>query len=69
MSDNTIMTRINIDEETWEKFKEQFKPMNVADALGMLVRFSVETEKKPFQEVIEDVMKGLFKGAKKGSPS
>lgn len=65
----SIMTRINIDEETWDKFKAQYKPMNVADALGLLVKYSVDTETKPFQQVVEDMLKNLFKSVKKGSPS
>lgn len=66
---NYIMTRISIDDESWDQFKEQFKPMNVADALGMLVKLSLDAEKKPFQEVVEDLMKDIFKGVKKSSPS
>lgn len=63
-SKHQIMTKITVEEETWEKFKEQYKPMNVADALGLLVKYSVETETKPFQQVVEDLLKGLFKGKK-----
>lgn len=64
-----IMTKITVDQETWDKFKAQYKPMNVADALGLLVKYSVATETRPFQEVVEDLLKSLFKGAKKASPS
>jgi len=66
---NEIMTRIAIDDESWEAFKELVKPMNVKDALGTMIKTSLEAETTPMSKVIENLLKDLMKGKKKGSPS
>lgn len=68
-----IMTRINIEDDEWEEFKELVKPMNAADALGQMIRFSLEAENTPFSKVVENLLRELVTGKKatkkKGSPS
>jgi hypothetical protein len=68
-----IMARINITDDEWEQFRELIKPMNAADALGQMVRFSLEAESTPFSKVVENLLRETFQsgkfGKKKGSPS
>lgn len=62
-----VMARINVTDEEWEKFKEMVKPMNAADALGQMVKFSLEAETVPFSKVVENLLRDTFQRSKKAS--
>lgn len=63
----TLMLRVTCENEIYEKFKEIVKPLNVSDALGIMITSAVESNTKPFARVIEDLLRVTMSGEKLGT--
>lgn len=62
-----IMSRIGCEESTYNQFKEIVKPLTVSAALGIMITSAVESNKKPFLQVIDDLLEFHFHPRKKGT--
>lgn len=64
---STIMVRVTCDLAVYAQFKELVKPLNVSDALGIMITSAVESNTKPFAEVIEDLLRVHLNTEKMGT--
>lgn len=56
-----ISIKAQCSREDWKAFKEMVKPIPVEVALGQMIRTAIESETKPFKEIVEGLLKNVFR--------
>lgn len=56
------MVKAEVTDAEWDAFKKLVDPIPAQVALGTMIRTAIESESKPFSEIVEDILRTAFRG-------